>query len=66
MIEPDFPASLAAEEAVDAGLGPQEVADPREVGEVPDVDVRDLVVADGEGPAVERVEDLAERAGADR
>ena len=44
----------------------QEVADPGDVGRVPDVDMGDLVVADGERPAGERVEDLAERAGADR
>ena len=44
------------------GSAGQHVAHARQVGGVGDVDVGQLVVADGEGPAAERVERLAERA----
>src|SRR5205823_14538909 len=46
-------------------LAQQQLADAGAVGGVGDVNVGKLMVADGEGTALERLEDLAERAGAD-
>ena len=66
VVEADLAALLAG-----AGPGPRPApAASRsrtavQVGRIGDVDVGHLVVADGEGAAAERVEDLAERAGAD-
>ena len=56
------PTGLARESRATPGSPRREVADPPEVRRVLDVDVGELMVADGEGPARERVEDLAERA----
>ena len=59
-------ALLAFEDAAHALQPGQHVPHTRPVGRVGDVDVGQLVVADGEGPAVERLQRLAERAVAHR
>ena len=56
---------VAARTRRDAGHRRQDVSRLARIVGLADIDVGQLMVADGEGPAAERVQDLAERAGAD-
>src|SRR5204863_10061692 len=64
MIEPDFGAFLAGVDPCDARDGRHEFADLLDVPS--NMDVRDLVIADGKGVALERIEKVAERPGTHR
>src|SRR4051794_29598578 len=63
MIQPPILPLVSAQDAGNSQLAQKEVADTGSVVGVPDVNVGQLMVADGEGPALESVEDLAKRAG---
>ena len=65
MLQADLAALLAGEDQGDSRLLDEELADAVEVLSLADVDVGELVIADGEGPAGEGVERLAERPGPD-
>ena len=60
MVQAEFPPLAADQHPGDPRLAGQEVADGGPIGRVGDVDMRQLMVADGEGAARKGLEDLAE------
>ncbi len=65
MVQAHLAALLARQDAADAGYRRDELAGPLAILGPSDIDVGELMVADGEGPAAERIEGLSERPGPD-
>ena len=65
VVQTDLGAFLALVNLCDPEYALKQVANPRSVGFLADVNVGQLMVADGEGSAVEGIEGFAERSGTD-